>query len=264
MEQLPISKLKQLMKEDALSQSEIDQLRTDKRKGVQQLISQYDKRQLESEHLKQLFQKMSYYEQHYYEKGMNYIAGIDEAGRGALAGPVVAAAVILPKDFKLFGLNDSKQLNAKTRDEFYEHIIKQCIAYSTAIISNDYIDEMNIFEATKKAMTEAVTNLNILPDHILIDAVQLPNINMSKHVLIKGDQKSISIAAASVIAKVTRDRLMKKLHESYPVYQFQKNMGYGTNEHYMQLQKYGISPLHRKTFSPVKEVIDRTRKLVEK
>lgn len=256
MKQKTITALKQLFENEQLSREEVEILKSDKRKGVQQLIDTYEKKKQQQIELEQHFLKMCHYEQSYYDKGLYHIAGVDEAGRGPLAGPVVAAAVILPKQFKLLGLNDSKQLNETTREYFYKVIREQAVSYGITIISNEEIDEINIYEATKKAMTHSINKLAIQPDHVLVDAVTLDSIPYSTESLVKGDQKSISIAAASILAKVTRDRLMRDIHHQYPKYHFDRHMGYGTKLHFDMLKKYGPSPVHRKTFSPVRKLID--------
>ena len=191
------------------------------------------------------------YENELYEKGINYIAGVDEVGRGPLIGPVVTACVILPKDFKLDGLNDSKKLTEKKRDLYYDYIMENALSVSVGMMDNDKIDEVNIYEATKLAMYQAIDNSKILPEHVLIDAMKLEDLKMDSTSIIKGDAKSISIAAASVIAKVTRDRMMYELDEKYPMYGFKKHKGYPTKLHVEAIEKYGILPSHRKTFNPV-------------
>jgi len=205
------------------------------------------------EKLKQKLVEMSAYEMVLYNEGnmmgtVKYIAGVDEVGRGPLAGPVVAAAVILPRDFDILGIDDSKKLSEKRREELYDEIKKYAIAYSTGLVDNKCIDDINILEATKAAMTSAVGGLGTKPDHILIDALTLKNVYKPQTGIIKGDSKSISIAAASILAKVTRDRIMVAYHDEYPFYAFDSNKGYGTAAHYEGIDKYGLCPLHRKTF----------------
>ena len=184
------------------------------------------------------------YERELNDKGITLIAGVDEVGRGPLIGPVVAAAVILPKDYKLDGLTDSKKLSEKKREQFYEIIKKDAISIGVGVISEKRIDEINIYEATKEAMYEAINNLNIKPEHDLIDAMKL-DLNISSTSIIKGDLLSISISAASVIAKVTRDHMLYDLDKEYPMYDLKNNKGYGTKKHIEAIKKYGITKYHR-------------------
>lgn len=196
------------------------------------------------------------YENELYNKGLNYIAGVDEVGRGPLIGPVVTACVILPKDFKLEGLTDSKKLSEKKRDLFYDYIIKNSIACEVGIVDASVIDEINIYEATKLAMKQAIDKVNIKIDHVLIDAMKL-DIDIPSTSIIKGDSLSISIAAASVIAKVTRDRMMYELDQKYPMYGFAKHKGYPTKSHIKAINEYGLIEGYRKTYGPVKEVLNK-------
>lgn len=191
------------------------------------------------------------YENELYDKGINYIAGVDEVGRGPLIGPVVTACVILPRDFKCDGLTDSKKLSEKKREEYFDYIMEHALSVSVGMMSEKVIDEVNIYEATKLAMYEAINNSKIKPEHVLIDAMKLENLDMPSTSIIKGDAKSISIAAASVIAKVTRDRMMVELDLKYPMYGFKKHKGYPTKQHVEAIEKYGILDNHRKTFKPV-------------
>lgn len=225
----------------------------DERKGVIKLVEQWRKAYEKQESLKQKWNEMTLYEQNLYVDGYHFIAGVDEVGRGPLAGPVVAAAVILPKDFVLLGLDDSKKINEKKRNEYYQQIKDGALAVGIGIMHYDVIDEINIYEATKKAMLEAINNLNVDPDYVLIDAMKLP-LSVPQQSIIKGDAKSVSISAASIIAKVTRDTMMYKYDEQYPQYGFKNNMGYGTKEHLEALKKYGPTPWHRLSFAPVKEL----------
>lgn len=194
------------------------------------------------------------YERELRKKGITLIAGVDEVGRGPLVGPVVAACVILPEDFSLDGLTDSKKLSEKKRDFFFEEIKKQAIAIGIGIKDENIIDEVNIYEATKLAMIDAINNCKIKPEHILIDAMPL-DLDIPTTSIIKGDLKSITISAASVIAKVTRDRMMYELDEKYPMYEFKKNKGYPTKVHMDAIKKYGIIKEHRKTFGPVRDYL---------
>ena len=191
------------------------------------------------------------YELKAYQNGYNLIGGIDEVGRGPLVGPVVASCVILPKDFELEGLTDSKKLSERKREQFYSVIMEKAISVGIGVIDENKIDEVNIYEATKLAMYQAIENCKIKPDYILIDAMKLDKLSVPSESIIKGDLKSISISAASVIAKVTRDRMMYELDKEYPMYNFAKNKGYPTKAHVEAIKKYGILKQHRKTFKPV-------------
>ena len=189
---------------------------------------------------------MSVYEREYEERGL--ICGIDEVGRGPLAGPVVAGAVILPKDCQILYLNDSKKLTAKKREELYDVIMKEAVAVGIGYASPARIDEINILQATYEAMREAISKLPIQPDVLLNDAVKIPGVNIYQVPIIKGDAKSVSIAAASIVAKVTRDRLMEEYDAHIPEYGFASNKGYGSAQHIEALKKYGPSPIHRRSF----------------
>lgn len=197
---------------------------------------------------------MKEFENELYESGIKYIAGIDEVGRGPLVGPVVTAAVILPKDFYDERINDSKKLTEKKRELLYDVIMENAVSVGIGISSEDVIDDINILEATKKAMIEAVNNLSVKPEHLLIDAVKL-NVDIPQTSIIKGDAKSESIAAASIIAKVTRDRMMIELDKEHPEYDFKHNKGYGTQKHIEAIEKYGILKEHRKTFAPCNKYV---------
>ena len=197
------------------------------------------------------------YENELYDKGIKYIGGVDEVGRGPLIGPVVASCVVLPKDFVLEGLTDSKKLSEKKRNLFYDYIINNCVAYGIGIVSPEEIDEINIYEASRKAMIIAINKVReqINLEHVLIDAMPI-NLDIPTTSIIKGDAKSISIAAASVIAKVTRDSMMYELDEKYPMYGFASHKGYPTKKHIEAIHKYGLIEGYRKTYGPVKEVLD--------
>lgn len=196
------------------------------------------------------------YELELYKKGIELIAGVDEVGRGPLIGPVVAAAVILPKNFKLEGLTDSKKLSEKKREEFYKVIKEEAISIGIGIIDEKRIDEINIYEATKEAMYEAINNLSIKPEHILIDAMKL-DLDIPTTSIIKGDLLSISISAASVIAKVTRDHMLYEIDKEYPMYDLKNNKGYGTKKHMEAIKKYGITKYHRLSYKPVCDYKDK-------
>ncbi|MGJ9381392.1 ribonuclease HII [Salipaludibacillus sp. CF4.18] len=233
----------------------LKELSEDDRKGVQKLITSWKKKQNEKEQLRTQFYDMMYYEKQAYKQGSNFIAGIDEVGRGPLAGPVVAACVILPKDFYLPGLTDSKKLSKAKREEFYEEILRYAIAVEVGEASSKEIDRFNIYQSSKHAMMRALEKLSQKPDYLLVDAMKLPT-SIPQLDLIKGDSRSISIAASSVVAKVTRDRYMEDLHKKYPNYDFNRHMGYGTKVHLEALETYGVMDEHRTSFAPIKQVID--------
>lgn len=224
----------------------LDQYEEDQRKGVQKLLEQSRKGIKKLEEERNRLEKMREYE-HQYEH-LGYVCGIDEAGRGPFAGPVVAGAVILPADCEILGLNDSKQLSEKKREELYEEIMEKAVAAQAGFASPARIDEINILQATYEAMREAVGKLPVRPQILLNDAVTIPGIEIPQVPIIKGDSKSLSIAAASIVAKVTRDRLMREYDKVLPQYGFAAHKGYGSKEHIEALKKYGPSPIHRKTF----------------
>lgn len=242
-------KLKQVMEDSDPFYIEIAQ---DERKGVQKLVQKWIKQRELEKRLQEKFLEMTVYEKKWRQRGYNMIAGVDEVGRGPLAGPVVAAAVILPEKFFLPGIDDSKKLSEAKREEFAKKIEKEAVAIAVSIIDADEIDRINIYESTKKAMLTAIANLESKPDFLLIDAMKLDT-PYHYEAIIKGDAKSISIAAASIIAKVTRNRLMKEYALQFPEYKFQQNMGYGTKDHLDALNEHGITPIHRRSFAPIKD-----------
>ncbi len=213
-------------------------------------------KQERQEMLKEKLQTMQVYERKLRAGGIRYIAGVDEVGRGPLAGPVVTACVVLPEDFDVLGVDDSKKLSEKKREELYDKILSKAVACGIGMCDNHVIDEINILEATKKAMTEAVMNADAMLrekcgsgiEHILIDALTLRGVEIPQTGLIKGDANSLSIAAASIIAKVTRDRMMTEYAKEYPYYAFESNKGYGTKAHYQGIAEHGITDIHRKSF----------------
>lgn len=207
-------------------------------------MTKQEKIQKQRERLREMRQ----YENALHAIGRSFIAGVDEVGRGPLAGPVVAAAVILPKDFSILGIDDSKKLSAKKRDLCAEIIKSEAICWAVGLRSNTCVDQINILNATKESMYEAIEKLRIKPDHVLIDAVKLPDLEMPQTSIVHGDATSISIAAASIIAKVTRDRMMLAYGKDFPWYSFERNKGYGTKSHYDGLDIYGPCSLHRQTF----------------
>ena len=196
-------------------------------------------------------------EKELYQKGYQAIAGIDEVGRGPLAGPVVTACVILPKDCKIRHLNDSKKIPKKHHEEIYEEVLARALGVGIGIVDNDTIDRVNIYEATKLGMLQAIEQMKgevTKPDYLLIDAMQLDT-PIPQLSLIKGDANSLSIAAASIVAKVTRDRMMAEYAKEYPGYAFDKNVGYSTKDHLAGLKQYGVTPIHRKSFEPIKSML---------
>lgn len=199
---------------------------------------------------------MKDFENELYNLGINLVAGIDEVGRGPLVGAVVACAVILPKDFYMEEINDSKKLSEKKREMLYSVIIENAISVGIGVKSEKVIDEVNIYEATKLAMIDAVNNLSVKPEHLLIDAMKL-DIDIPQTSIIKGDSKSESIAAASIVAKVTRDRMLDELDLVYPEYDFKNNKGYGTKKHLEAIKKYGVIDEHRRSFSPVSDALKK-------
>ena len=220
----------------------------DERTGVINIVKSAKKKldDLDKEILRSY--NMLSFERKYYEMGYKYICGIDEVGRGPLAGPVVTCAVILPKDETILYLNDSKQVSKKKREELYDIIINKALAYSIGMSSEQRIDEINILQATYEAMRMSIDNLKIKPDILLNDAVKIPNVNIHQVPIIKGDTLSASIAAASIVAKVTRDRIMQEYDKIYPNYGFADNVGYGSAKHIEAIKNYGPTPIHRKTF----------------
>lgn len=202
--------------------------------------------------------EMLKFEKKLYRKGYRLIGGIDEVGRGPLVGPVVAACVILPKNFYHEDIKDSKKLSEKKREDLYDIIIKNAVDVGIGIIDSKRIDEINIYEATKEAMLMAINNMSIKPEYLLIDAMKL-NTDIPYEAIIKGDAKCESIAAASIIAKVTRDRMLIELDKIYPMYNFKKNKGYGTKEHIEAINKYGVLESHRRSFKPVMAAIEKER-----
>ena len=233
----------------------LTELEQDGRSGVIQAIAkqkrEIQKRLDEDERL----EGMLAYEKECYARGMELIAGVDEVGRGPLAGPVVAAAVILPKGCKIPGLNDSKKIPKSKHKEIYEAVLQNAVAIGIGIKDNQVIDQVNIYEATKLAMMEAIGQLEPQPQHLLIDAMKL-DLPISQTSIIKGDANSLSIAAASIVAKVTRDQMMEEFDCEYPGYDFTQNAGYGTANHLAGLHKLGVTPIHRRSFEPVKSMCE--------
>ena len=245
----------QLANIQRLNDSLLAELEQDSRSGVIQAIAkrkrEIQKRLDEDERL----EGMLAYEKECYARGMELIAGVDEVGRGPLAGPVVAAAVILPKACKIPGLNDSKKIPKSKHKEIYEAVLQNAIAIGIGVKDNQVIDQVNIYEATKLAMMEAIGQLDPQPQHLLIDAMRL-DLPISQTSIIKGDANSLSIAAASIVAKVTRDQMMEEFDKEYPGYDFAQNAGYGTANHLAGLDQLGVTPIHRRSFEPVKSMCE--------
>jgi ribonuclease HII len=224
----------------------LQEFETDSRQGVQKLCSSFRKRQEKLEKEKLRLEKMCE-EEEMLSEGL-LVAGIDEAGRGPLAGPVVAAAVIMPKDSRLLYVNDSKKLSQAKREELYTAIMEEAISVGVGVASPEVIDKINILQATYQAMREAVCQLNPTPEILLNDAVIIPEVDILQKGLVKGDARCYSIASASIIAKVTRDRMMEEFDKLYPVYGFKSHKGYGSSEHIKALKEYGPCPIHRSSF----------------
>ncbi|MEO1770299.1 ribonuclease HII [Candidatus Enterococcus ferrettii] len=253
MEKMSIQTVKELLKEITDDQDvRLLPLKSDERKGVELALKQWQKQQEKAAALVARYHEMSVFENEKKAMGFQAIAGIDEVGRGPLAGPVVAAAVILNDDHQIIGLNDSKQLSASKREELVKEIKKHAKAIGIGEASAEEIDQLNIYQATKVAMQRALDQLPLKPDCLLIDAMVLDN-GLPQEKIIKGDARSVSIAAASIIAKVYRDKLMADYGSEHPAYGFEQNAGYGTKQHLMAIDKFGVLSLHRKTFAPIRK-----------
>ena len=243
-----INEIKNILKEATIDElrMRIPEFESDERAGVIKLVESAKKRVVAFEKEVMRTNEMKKYEKKYQE--CRYICGIDEVGRGPLAGPVVAAAVILPKDVDIYYLNDSKQLSEKKREQLYEEIMEKAIAVGIGFADEKCIDEINILQADYVAMREALSKLSVKPDILLNDAVTIPEVEIPQEPIIKGDAKSVSIAAASIVAKVTRDRFMVEMDQKYPGYDFASNKGYGSAKHIQRLKEVGPCEIHRKTF----------------
>ncbi len=248
---LTIKDVKELL-EDGVSAQQLKDLKADSRAGVQKLLIQFEKKRLKRAELLERFESKKHYERTFWEHDL-LVAGVDEVGRGPLAGPVVTAAVILPTNNTLYEVDDSKKLSGKKREELYRQICEQAIDISIGVGSPEMIDRENIYHATELVMKQAIDGLYVKPDHILVDAMTIP-VKIGQTKLYKGDSKSLSIGAASIVAKVARDHLMNMYARIYPEFNFVHNDGYGTKEHLMALEKYGRTPIHRLSFSPVKQI----------
>lgn len=234
----------------------IKELQNDQRKGVQQALKRWQKKQEKHAQLEVDFQIRNKYEQQLYDENITLIGGVDEVGRGPLAGPVVAACVILDPSLPILGLNDSKQLSATRRKQLVDTINERSLAVTIAQATPEEIDRLNIYQATKLAMERAVAELNHPVEHLLIDAMTIA-VDIPQQSIIKGDTHSNSIAAASIIAKEYRDQLMTDFSQQYPAYDFDSNMGYGTSAHLAALRKVGICPIHRRSFEPIKSMVQQ-------
>ncbi|MBQ9365545.1 MAG: ribonuclease HII [Schwartzia sp.] len=246
-----VKEIKQLLHEIEITPDILEAFRNDPRGGVRNAVRAYEREQKERERVDALYE----YEREAAGEGCEIVAGVDEAGRGPLAGPVAVAAVILPTGLFIPKLNDSKKLSPKSRDELYDVITEKAVAYKCVLVDAATIDRVNILQATINGMYEAILNLNPQPDKVLIDAVNLDRLPMPSLSIIGGDAKSASIGAASIIAKVTRDRLMMEYDATYPEYGFARHKGYGTREHIEAIRKYGPCPIHRKSFEPISSMI---------
>ena len=230
------------------------ELELDQRVAVKKLLQAYHKRIEKAALERERFHKMLSYERQYYDEGAKLIAGVDEAGRGPLAGPLVIAAVVMPQEFFISGLNDSKQISASKRDKLYDEILQKALSVSVNIVSISNIDELNIYRATQQGMAEVLLHLDKQPDVALIDAMPVEAGDIKTVSLVHGDALSASIAAASIIAKVTRDRIMEKLDTLYPAYKFANNKGYGSKDHRQAIDQDGVTEWHRRSYEPVKSL----------
>jgi ribonuclease HII len=246
---ITISEIQALLRKQKKAPNELlAAMKKDSRIGVQRLLEKYDREQKSLQKLRDKAEQMLINERRLWDQGYLYLAGLDEAGRGPLAGPVVSACVILPKGLVIEGVDDSKKLTASKREDLFDQISKKAIAIGVGIIDHCRIDNVNILYATKEAMIQAVNACKQQPDYLLLDAIHLKDMPLPQLSIIGGDAKSQSIAAASIIAKVTRDRMMEGFARLYPEYGFDKHKGYGTAEHIEAIRKFGISPIHRKSF----------------
>ncbi len=248
---MTIKEVKELLSSNDVTEAQLAELEKDPRVGVQKLIVSYRKKQAKLLAKKEAFLERFSYEKQFWQKG-ELVAGVDEVGRGPLAGPVVTAAVIIDHNFDLLEVNDSKKLSPEKRLQLYPKILSEAVSVGIGVKSAAVIDQINIYEADRQAMAQAVKALDVKPDALLVDAMNVP-IDIPQIELIKGDAKSNSIAAASIVAKVFRDKLMDDYDKIYPQYGFPRNVGYGTKEHVEALKKYGPTPIHRKTFAPVSD-----------
>lgn len=259
---MSVGEIREWLQSATPNKTQVRNLQKDERAGVRQAIATYVRQRDKALEEAARHERMWSYERQAHEQGYRWIVGVDEAGRGPLAGPVVAGAVILPAAFDLPGLNDSKQVKEETRETLYDAIVEQAVAYGVGIVDVDYIDEHNIlqatFEAARRAIRDLEQRLGQRSDYLLTDFLKIPGVEQPVEAIVKGDASSYSIAAASILAKVTRDRLMVELAASYPAYGFEKHKGYASPEHLEALRVAGPCAVHRKSFAPIKEMVQGT------
>ena len=255
-DKLKLAEIKKLLEQDTTDiPALLAAMRSDSRRSIQKEAEIFFKRKLREEKERERLQEMFSFETTYYNEGIYNIAGVDEAGRGPVAGPVMIAAVILPPFWECPGLNDSKKVSPKKRDILYDKIMAEAVAVCCISKSEKEIDQLDIYHATQKGMYETVAGLSVAAQVVLVDAMPLPAITVPCQSIIKGDSKSASIAAASIIAKVTRDRLMDKYDKQYPQYKFAVHKGYLTQVHRDAIEQYGPCPIHRRSFEPIKSMV---------
>lgn len=248
-QQKTISEVKDILtQEENISESLLAAMKNDSRIGIQKLLERYYREQEEQIKRQEKVQFMLFHEKKLWSKGFSFIGGIDEAGRGPLAGPVVSACVVLPKDLIIEGVDDSKKLTSYRREQLFGEIMEKALSYGIGVVDNGKIDDVNIYQATIESMEQAVNACSQSPDYLLLDAMQLKSIPLPQLSLIGGDAKSQTIASASILAKVTRDKIMEAFAKIYPEYGFERHKGYGTEEHVEAIRKHGPSPIHRKSF----------------
>lgn len=250
---MKINEIKAILAENP-TEAQLEEFKADARAGVQKLVQSYYKRLEKEAEEKQRFYKMMEFERKFTAEGAEYICGVDEAGRGPLAGPLVIASVILPKDVFISGLNDSKQISAVKRDKLYDEVVAKALAISVNIVSISNIDTKNIYRATQEGMAEVISHLAIKPQVSLVDAMPVHVEGVKSVAIVHGDALSASIAAASIIAKVTRDRIMEDLDKLYPVYGFAGHKGYGSALHMQAIREHGASIWHRRSYEPIKSM----------
>ena len=252
---LKVADIKAILGQETVTEELLEALRQDSRSSVQKLVVSYEKKQEKIRQEYERIQAMYDYEGIYYSQGMELVAGVDEVGRGPIAGPVTVAAVILPPYTFIPGLNDSKKLSEKRREEIYDQIMELAVAVSCVSYDREKIDALNIYEATRQAMYEAVRTLSVKAQAVVADAMKLTDLDVPVESIVKGDAKSANIAAASIIAKVTRDRYMVAMEKEYPGFGFDIHKGYYTDLHREALENQGITPIHRRSFEPIKSMV---------